>query len=254
MSEAAGETGRASFDPSGSHFLNPATLPFLNNYSVAGSFQFVKPELDSPGANSGFVINDNSGDVMMAAALGYVYKRQSYTDRIILDQDFSVSFSGRILPRVAVGVLGHRLVRQNTNGPSWAKHNVTVGVLLIPATILNIGLVAYDILNDDDLDMIPTIALGSELNVMNIFKVRADVTRQEKRNPNKAVTFGSGIEFDLGEGFGLRTGGIWDMYSQTFWTVGVNWQGPRLSAAYAYKNNINVAKDIVHNFSLWVNF
>ena len=83
----------------------------------------------------------------------------------------------------------------------------------------------------------------------------ADITRQEKKNPDHQGTLNIGAEFESGEGFCLRTGGIWDsLTKQTYWTAGLGWSGPRLSIGYAYKNNVNIAADVAHTFQGWISF
>ncbi len=235
--------------------MNPATLVFANDYMLGGAYQIVRPDGDNPIASSAIVVTDNSPGTAIGAGLGYVYKRNSFPDHVVTDQDYSIRGWFRFLPKLSVGFSGRRLVRQSTNAIGWAKHNVTAGALIQAAAFWNLAVVAYDMLNDDDLDMIPVIALGSEINVMGILKIRTDMTRQEKKNPEKKAGFNAGVEFDLGEGFGLRTGGIWDVLNaQTYWTLGLGWVGPKLSAGYAYKNNVNVAKDISHTLQVWVVF
>jgi hypothetical protein len=251
----AGETGRASVDPFGSHFMNPATLVGTHDYNLGAAYSVNRPDGNNPVVSNAFLISDNSPASLVSAAAAYVYKRSSFDSQTLIDQDFSMSFAFRFLKRLSVGALGHRLVRQNNVGPGWAKHNMTLGVWFAPLPIWNLGVVGYDVLTDDDLDMLPVLALGSEISVMGLLKIKTDILRQEKRNPEKKINLNAGIEFDLGEGFNLRTGGIWDtLNNNTYWTLGLGWAGPRLSAGYAYKNNVNISKEITHLFQLWLSF
>lgn len=255
QAQGTGEAGRAGYDPLGSHFLNPATLVESTGYMMGGAYQITRPDSQNPVSHTAIVVTDNSPSALIAAGVGYVNKRSSFDDRIITDQDFSLSLGVRVLPKLSLGWQGRRLVRQNTNGPSWAKHNMSAGFLLMPAAFMQLSFVAYDFLTDDDLDMIPVLAIGSQFDVMGILKLKADILRQEKRNIEKKTNLNAGAEFDLGEGFLFRSGGVWDtLNNQTYFTLGLGWMGPRLSAAYAYKNNINVARDISHNFQLWIAF
>ncbi|MBK9293811.1 MAG: hypothetical protein IPM57_05090 [Oligoflexia bacterium] len=255
QSQATGEAGRASYDFVGSHFLNPATLVESTGYVLSSAYEMARIDSSNPTTKTVFAITDNAPTSMVAAGFGYVNFRQSFHDKIITDQDFSLSIGARVLPKLSLGWLGRRLVRQNTNGPAWAKHNMNLGALIMPAPFMRLALVGYDVLTDDDLDMIPVLAIGSQFDIMGVFKLKADILRQEKSNPEKKTNLNAGMEFILGEGFNLGSGGIWDtLNNKTYLTLGLGWFGPRLSAAYAYKTDVNAARDFSHNMQLWIVF
>ncbi len=253
--ESMGDSGRAATDAIESHYLNPAALAFTKDYHMGGVFQEARIGLETPANNYAFVVTDNSPDKFAAAGLGYVYKRSSFVDRTYIDQDFSLSFAGKVLPTFSLGMQGHRLVRQVSGGGGFVKHNLTFGTLIVPSRFLGVAVVAYDMLADDDLDLVPVIALGVHVVVLDIIRLRADIARQEKRNPDRQGSLGLGLEIVGGYGFLVRTGGLWDnLNRQTFWSTGLGWEGPNLSLAYAYKTNINVAGDSTHTFQTWLNF
>jgi len=252
---ALGEAGRAAVNGIDSHYLNPAAIAFTQDYNVGATFQTARATLSDPVNTTSFAMTDNGPDKVVSGGFGYYYKRASFHDRVIIDQDFSFSLAGRFLQRLGIGFQGRRLFRMNSAAPGFTKHNFTAGMLVVPATFLGFGIVGYDLLNDDDLDMVPTIGIGSHLIIMDILRFRADVTRQEKRNPEKKGSLNLGMEIDAGEGFQLRVGGIWDnINSKTYWTSGVGWEGPKLCAAYAMKNNVAVTGDTAHTFQAWLQF
>ncbi len=252
---ALGEAGRAAVNAIDSHYLNPAAIAFTNDYNVGATFQTSRSTMVDPENTTSFVMTDNSPDKLLSGGFGYYYKRSSRHDRVIIDQDFSVSLAGRFIERLGIGVQGRRLFRMNSGAPGFTKHNLTVGMLVVPATFLGFGVVGYDLLNDEDLDMVPTIGLGTHLIIMDILRFRADVTRQEKRNPEKKGNLNLGMEIDAGDGFQLRVGGLWDnLNSKTYWTGGVGWEGPKLCVAYALKNNVAVTGDTSHTFQAWLQF
>jgi hypothetical protein len=253
--EALGEAGRGAVNGIDSHYLNPAAIAFTQDYSVGATFQTARATLGNPENTTAFTVTDNSADKVLAGGFGYYYKRSSQPDRQIIDQDFSVSLAARFLQRVGFGVQGRRLFRMNNMAPGFTKHNITVGALVVPAPFIGFGLVGYDLLNDDDLDMVPSVGLGSHLIIMDIIRFRADVTRQEKRNPEKKGSLNLGMEINAGEGFQLRVGGIWDgLNNKTYWTTGLAWEGPKLSVAYALKNNASITDDTTHTFQAWLQF
>ena len=254
--EALGQAGRAAVHPVDSHYLNPAALPFSKEMSFGTAYQMAAPSLPNPQNTFAIVVTDNGPDKPVTGSFGYLYRRSSFTDKTIVDQDFSLDFATKIFPTVSLGVQGRRLFRQVSNGGSgFTKHNVSAGVLVLPAPFLGFSFVAYDMLNDDDLDMIPVMSIGSHIVIMDIVRLRADVTRQEKLNPEKKGTLNLGMEITGAEGFFLRTGGAWDtLHNRTFWTGGLAWEGPKLCLAYAYRDNVNLAGDTAHTLEAWLNF
>jgi hypothetical protein len=253
--EALGDAGRAAINPVDSHFLNPAAMAFTHGYNFGGVFQEGQLTSDSPKNNFGLVVSDNSPDTFAAASLGYAYKRQSYPNNVIIDQDFSLDVAVRIFPTISLGVQGHQLVESNPLAKNFTKYNVSLGALIVPTPIFGFSFTAYDVLNDDDLNMIPILSLGGHVIVMDILRFRADIWRLEKKNPNHAGSLGLGMEIVGAEGFLIRTGGLWDtLTAQTYWTAGIAWEGPRLSVAYGFKDNVNVAGDVAHTFQGWITF
>jgi hypothetical protein len=254
--EALGGAGRAALSQLETHYLNPAGVAFVKPaMDVGAAYKTARAGMSNPESTTAFTITDNSSERAISGGFGYVNKRVSSPTTITTDQDFSLSFSTKIIPTLSVGVGAHRLVRQNTSGPSWAKYNVSAGILIVPIPIIGFSLVGYDMINDDDLDLVPTVALGSHLIIMDILRLRADVTRQEKLNPEKKGSLNLGMELNPGFGFLVRTGGWWDgLSNQTYWTGGLAWEGPNLSVAYGMRNNVNVNGDISHTMQAWIVF
>lgn len=250
-SESMGETGRASVESIDAHFLNPAALPFAHNQYEFGSFyRSEKPTQPDPTTQFGFVAVDNSPEGAFVGGAHFLQSRRAFPDHQITDKEIGISGATYVLPKMALGAMGRRVERQD-QGRSWTKHNMNVGALVVPAEWLGVGVVGYDILNDDDLDMVPQLGLGLHFNVMDVFKFKADVTRFEKKNPEKKAKLGLGLDLDAGEGFAIRTGGIWDsLINQRYWTGGIAWNGPKLCFDYAYKGNWDVAGDFAHTFDL----
>ncbi|MCC6276849.1 MAG: hypothetical protein IT289_02910 [Oligoflexia bacterium] len=254
--EALGGAGRAAVMPLESHYLNPAAVAFLkSSMYVGGAYQSLRGSIANPESTTAITIADSSSERIVSGGFGYVNKRQSSPAGIINDQDFSLSLSAKVIPTVGLGLSTRRLVRQNSNGPSWAKHNAGFGLLVVPIPVLGFSFTAHDMINDDALDMVPVLGLGTHVIIMDIVRFRADVSRQEKLNPEKKGTLNIGMEIDPGYGFQIRTGGWWDgLANQTYWTGGLAWIGPNLSLAYGVRNNVNVTGDTAHTFQAWLVF
>ncbi len=254
-SEATGETGRASYDAFGSHFMNPATLVLGSGYNLGGAYQMANPSLETPVSSTALMVDENDPENSVAAGVGYVYKRLSFADHTAVNQDYSLSAAFKVFQNFSVGLIGHQIISNNTANAGYRLFNLTLGALYKPSQYWHFGFVAYDLIDDGTGNLIPVLALAADVNVMDIFKLKTDITRPDKFNPSHNVTLGTGLEFDLGEGFILRTGGFWDtVNAQTYFTAGLGWIGPKLAVAYAFKDNVNVAGGVAHTFETWVNF
>jgi hypothetical protein len=253
--EAMGGAGRAAVNPIESHFLNPGAMVFSKGTNFGGVFQEGDISLPTPVNNYAFAITDNDVDKFVNGGVGYVYKRSSFPDHTLFDQDISISLAAHILPTIGVGFQFHRLFRQNSAGPAYVKYNSTVGFLAVPSPWFGLAFVAYDYLGDNDEVLIPTFAVGSNINILDIMRIRADVVRPELQNPTHAVVFSVGDEFILGYSLFLRVGGKWDLIqNQTYFSAGLGFEGPKLNVGYAYRNNVNVDGDAYHTIETWLTF
>ncbi len=187
--------------------------------------------------------------------LAYVYKRSSFPGYTIYDQDFSLSLGAKIIPTVGIGMQAHRLFRQNSSGPAYVKYNTTLGVLAVPKPWFGLAFVAYDIWGDSDEVLIPTLAVGMNFVIMDIFRIRGDAVRPELQNPSHNAIYSLGTEFSLGYDLFFRVGGKWDQIAyQTYFSAGLGFEGPNLNLGYAYRNNINVDGDAYHTLQAWLTF
>ena len=127
--------------------------------------------------------------------------------------------------------------------------------MVLPKPWLGFSLVFYDMVNDPDVQLIPITAIGAHVIIMDIMRIRADVTQPQKLNPTGGGTLNLGMELDGGSGFLFRFGGDWDTVNAvTYWTAGLSWEGPRLSVAYAFRNNVMVEGDTTQTFQGWLSF
>lgn len=255
MSESMGRSGRAAIGAINSHFLNPAGLPFSKGYTLGGVYKEERGGKENPANTYGVVIVDNGPDSPMTGGLSYIYNRKSQPDKTVTDQDFLLSFGGKIKQTISLGIQGHRLVRRDDHGPGFEKHNIGFGALFVPKAFLGFSFVAYDVLKDDDLDMIPVLGFGTNLVILDVVRVTADITKPQKKNPNDEGVLGMGVEFNGEYGLKFRAGGQWDQVAkERFVSLGFGFDGPKLSLGYAYRKNIDVAYDAGHTIQAWLVF
>ena len=253
--EALGRAGRAANVALDAQFLNPAGLAFSKDSNGGAAYQMGGGTTASPSSTYAFVITDNDPEKFASGGIGYVYRRASFPDHTVTDQDFSLDVASKIVPTISLGVQTHSLFRMNTIAPGFTKYNVSAGIMVLPKPFLAFSLVFYDMLNDDDLQLIPITAIGTHIIIMDIMRIRLDVTQPQKVNPNNLGTLNAGMELDGGSGFLFRLGGDWDTYSaKTYWTAGISWEGPRLNVAYAFRNDVTTPGDNTQTFQAWLSF
>jgi len=253
--EALGGAGRANNNGMDAHFLNPAGIAFSRGTAFGGAFQEGDLSTPNPVNNYDLEVIDNDTSNIISGGIAYVTKRSSFPANTTNDQDLSISFAGHIFPTMGIGVQGHRLYTQNSNGPAFVKYNTTIGFLAVPRPWFGLAFVAYDIFNDPNGVTVPTFAVGSNFVIQDLFRIRVDAVRPELQNPNHAAIISGGVEFNLGYSLLLRTGGQWNnIASQDYFCVGMGFEGPKLNVGYAYRTNVNVDGDAFHTFEAWLTF
>jgi hypothetical protein len=253
--EALGRAGRAANVAQDAQFLNPAALSFAKDSNGGLAFQTSGITSATPVNGYAAVITDNDPEKFAAGGVGYVYRRSSFPDHIVTDQDISLDIAAKIVPTISLGVQTHTLFRQNTGAPGFTKYNATAGLMILPKPFLGFSLVFYDMFNDPDLQLIPTTAIGTHIIIMDIMRIRADITQPQFLNPNNGGTLNVGMELDGGSGFLFRFGGDWDTVNvKTYWTAGISWEGPRLNVAYAFRNDVAVSNNSTQTFQAWLSF
>src|SRR5690606_34247688 len=101
---------------------------------------------------------------------------------------------------------------------------------------------------------VPGFGVGLQYTVMEIIRLRGDVSQQTEANPNGRRVHNAGLEFILENDFYLRTGLKNDDYrSETFYTMGLGWKGPRLKIAYAYQDETGDGHGSAHTVDIWMN-
>ena len=97
--------------------------------------------------------------------------------------------------------------------------------------------------------------LGIYGNLGEIAKIRADISRNEKFNPDHKLTYAIGIE-SLSNQWVLFRAGFRreELADARFWTAGFGFNGPRLKVDYAFEKNAKATAGAVHSVDLRVPF
>jgi hypothetical protein len=162
---------------------------------------------------------------------------------------------------LAFGVSGYRLKYDLEGGDkSTTQWNYSLGALIILNESFGVAYVVDNLakpgsavprgLREDTRQ-----GLGVYGNIAEIAKMRADVSRSEKFNPNHKLVYSLGLESMLSEWFVFRMGFRRDELADgRFWTTGLGFNGPRLKVDYAFEKNAEGTGGAVHSVDLRVPF
>jgi hypothetical protein len=260
---AMGGAGRAAVDPAESVLLNPAALPHLQGYFVAGHYGMGWHPVAGNTQDLAVLISDGTPDAIIPGSLSYVRRFRDLPSSSIVEQDLQVAVGGFILPGLALGVAGHRLTWQTerlANNLDYTQNNAHVGLLYTPQPWLGLAFTAYDVFTPPadvpvQARVVPTLAIGSHVIIKKIFRLRLDLERPETENPNHRINVMAGLESYFQESVAFRLGAQWrETADQTLVTTGLAFKGPRLSFDYTFQRDVRTAEDSRHLFDLWLPF
>lgn len=261
ISSAIGGAGRAAIDPSEAGLLNPATVAHLRRYYVSGNYGFGSHVNDGDLQQFGVLLADGTEGNAFPGSLSYVRRTINRRDGVRLTQsDINIAIAEFAGDRIAFGLSAHRRTDELSSGGDWEQYNGTLGILVTPYEFLGLGFVLYDFLPLNDfapagVQTVPTFAIGSNFLIGETFRIRLDLVRPDKQNPNRRTNVMAGFDSYFRPDFSFRFGGLWsETTDQTFVTAGLGYKGPKLSFDYTFQKDVRVAEGARHLFDLWIPF
>jgi hypothetical protein len=210
----------------------------------------------------GMSFADGTPDTIMPGALSYVRKRTDAQNGVSdTQQDIQFAFAGMPLKKLAFGIAIHRMSDQilsSVEGQEYNQFNGHIGAIYIPIPEVGVGLVAYDVAPTSDsiprpLRMAPTLALGANYLWEKVFRARLDVVRPDTNNDGRRMNVEAGLESLMTQELIFRAGTYWkETNDQTFFTLGLGYNGPRLSFDYSFQKDLRSADNFRHVVDLWL--
>jgi len=261
ISKASGGAGRAGLQGMESAFINPALVPLLKASEMAVYFHDGYIGRQQHRNAYGIGIVDSGKEVLFPGAAHYV--RTHDTGRSIggaSGELWHLAFGKNVTNRLAVGASAYRLVYDVERDRGYTQWNGSLGLLALITE--NIG-VAYVLDNlakpgsevprglREDMRQ----GLGFYGLVADLARIRADVSRLEKHNPEHKLTYALALETMTSPWLLFRGGFKRDELADTrFWTTGFGFNGPRLRVDYAFEKNAKGTGGAVHSVDLSVPF
>lgn len=261
LSGAMGGTGRAGLPSSEGSFLNPATIPLLKGYDLMAHYRDgdLGPGTHRQAIGLGMV--DSSEEAAFPGAAHFVRTRESgRTLTPVNGELWHAAGAYLINDQLSVGVSVYRWQHSANAFPTYTQWNGALGALWLVNE--NVSL-AYVLENPaqpgsdipaglrEDLRH----AVGSFFRFSDVAVFRADISRQERHNPDHRMIYMFGLESATSEFFVFRAGyKLDDMRNQRSWSGGVAFNGPRLRVDYAFQRDMNQSSGALHSVDLRLPF
>lgn len=252
---ATGGAGRAAALGPESHYLNPASIALADDYHIGYFYRYQDYPIDFDQRDWSLLAVDSHQEVLVPAGFSYVSTERSTFGRQTSEEDYQLSIAGRLHERLVVGVYGRAWVERPRGGSEDSVFQLGLGTVVAALEWLNIGFVAYNIL-DEHRDVVkPELALAFQAGYQDLFRYRLDIIYPEKDNPDKKGVIMTGGETFFTNGLRGRFGARFDdIQKNTFATAGVGFEGPRLALDYSYEQDTRKNEHYRQTFDLRLHF
>ncbi len=256
-----GGAGRAGLSGAESVFLNPALVPLIQMTEVIGYFrdgQYGRGQHRNAWAVGAV---DSGKEVYFPAAFHYVRTRD--TGRALTAADgemFHLALGKNISERLAIGFSGYHLKYKVSGDREYTQWNGSLGALVLITENMGFAYVLNNVAGPgsdvprglrEDMNQ----GIGVYGAIAEIARLRVDLTRQERFNPDKKMAYMVGIESMLSDYFLFRAGFRRDdLRDERFYTAGIGFTGPRLKIDYGFEKNAEGAEGAVHSVDMRVPF
>lgn len=261
VASGAGGAGRAAAEVSETALLNPATIAHAPDFSAAT--YFTTGDLDSTENTQiyGLTLVDNNSEAFFPGSLSFLRRHRDYKSLPSVEDNYiNASIGGFFYHQFAMGLSVLRLEQKIKRGKKYEQWNGVVGMHYTPTPDLGLGLVVYNMAQVDedipqDLQLIPKVSAGLSYIINQFVRVRFDLSREERFNPNHKLIYNGGLESFLNGFLILRLGVSRDDRLQiTRYTGGLSFDGPQFKLDYAYGQNEDQANGALHSVDLRIPF
>ncbi|MBX3020379.1 MAG: hypothetical protein KF799_01780 [Bdellovibrionales bacterium] len=255
MSSALGGTGVAGMDGAEASFLNPALIPLFQGSAIDG---YYRDGYEAPGRHrQAWALGaiDNTRDVWFPGAIHYVRTRDTGRGLPAEGDLWHVSIAERF-EQFTLGLSVYRLVYDVQNDREYTQWNGSVGGVYMIHDGLGVAYVLSNVAQPGSNvpkplreDMRQTAGVFAKWG--EIARVRFDLERQERFNPDHDMAYMFGLESKTSEMLILRLGYRYDDWAnERIWTAGIGFDGPRLKLDYAIEKNQEGTPGALHSVDL----
>lgn len=261
ISKASGGTGRAGLQGMESGFANPALVPLVkaSEMSVLYNDGYVADGQHRQGYGVGVV--DASKEVIFPGSLHYIRTRDTGRAGAPVNGEIWHLAAGKnISDHISLGASAYRLNYKVQNDRAYTQWNGSLGALVLISESMGVAYVLDNLAKPSSRtppglreDMRQGLGVYGE--VASIVKIRADVSRQEKFNPDHKLTYGMAFE-SMASTWILFRGGFKrdELADEKLYTAGFGFNGPRLRINYAFEKAAKGTGGAAHSVDLIVPF
>ncbi len=261
LATSLGGSGRAGLEGIEGVFLNPALVSLIQKPEMIAYYHDGYAAANQHRNAWGLGAVDAGKDVYFPGALNYIRLRDTGRSASAANGEaWHLSIGKNISDRFAIGLSGYRLIYDLEDGRDFTQWNASLGFLLLATEDIGVAYVLNNIAKPgsdvpmglrEDMNQ----ALGVFATVFDMARLRFDVARMERHNPDKKLAYMLGSETMISDYFLFRAGYRRDeLADQVIWTAGLGFNGPRLKIDYAFEKNAEGTGGAVHSVDMRVPF
>lgn len=256
MSSALGGAGSAGLPSAEGVFLNPALIPTFEGASLDAYYRDGYPTYGQHRQSWGVGAIDNTGDVWFPGALHYIRTRDTGRAAQPVEGDLWHAGIAERYENLSVGISVYRLIYDVKNDRRYTQWNGAIGALYMFDNELGVAYVLKNLAGPGS--EVPTAlredmqqTLGFFAGIAEAARVRVDIARKERFNPDHKMAYMLGLESKTSDLITLRFGYRYDdLAGQRVWTAGIGFDGPKLKLDYAVEKDQEGTPGALHSVDL----
>lgn len=257
ISAGMGGTGRAGAVANETLFLNPAALTLFDRFYVGSSYQSGFLSKDISRNTYSLIMTDGTPDLIFPGALAY--RRHSINSAGIhyTENEFRGGVGYRFSERINIGVAGKYLKAEQQNGSHYSQTNFDAGMLVGVLPNWGFSLSAENLVRarstlPQALQRRSRVALGTQLILDRVITLRYEALMPLHTEKTQVSGHRLGASVVMKASFLLLAGySLDDATGQSWSSIGLGWQGPRLKLAYSMQNEQRAGLGTRHFVDLW---
>ncbi len=259
--DASGGAGRAGLQGMESAFANPALVPLVKSSEMSAYYRdgYIGPRQHRNTMGVGVI--DAEKEVYFPGAAHYLRIRDGGRSPTAAEGElWHLAVGKNISDRLAAGISGYRLQYDVEGDKEYTQWNYSLGALVLIQENLGLAYVLDNLAKPgsgvprglrEDMKQ----GVGVYGSVADLLKIRADISRHERFNPDHKMVYAIGFESMTSQWVLIRAGFNRDELADTrIWSAGFAFNGPRLKVDYSIQKNVKGTGGAVHSVDLRVPF
>jgi hypothetical protein len=261
ISKSSAGTGRAGIPGMESAFVNPALVPLVKASEMSAFYTdgYVASGQHRQGGGLGVI--DANKEVLFPGTFHYIRTRDTGRASAPAEGElFHLAFGKNVSEHLAFGASVYRVTYDVDRDRKYEQWNGSVGMLVLITENAGVAYVLDNLAKPSSRtphglreDM--RQGIGGYGSIADIVRLRADISREERFNPDHKLTYALAVETMTSTWILFRGGFKRDeLKDQRLWTAGFGFNGPRMRINYAFEKNAEGTGGAAHSVDLIVPF